>query len=68
MVIFDFVRDPLSDLKYKEIKRSTLNELIEYMTTHKGIISETIYPMVVQMVSLDDDDVDDDNFVIVVHL
>ncbi|ESN95191.1 hypothetical protein HELRODRAFT_184466, partial [Helobdella robusta] len=49
LVIFDFVKDPLSDLKYKEIKRAALNELIEYISTSKAAISENVYPIVIQM-------------------
>ena len=52
--------DPLSDLKYKEIKRATLNELVEYVTQARGSITdsaseplftETVYPEAVNMVS-----------------
>ncbi len=50
-VIFDFNLDPLSDLKYKEIKRAALNELVEYITTQRGVITENIYPEVVNLVS-----------------
>ena len=49
-IIFDFNRDPLSDLKYKEVKRAALNELVEYITLNRGVISEAIYPEAVQMV------------------
>ncbi|XP_064403531.1 serine/threonine-protein phosphatase 2A 56 kDa regulatory subunit gamma isoform-like [Halichondria panicea] len=48
-VIFDFNLDPLSDLKYKEIKRAALNELVEYITTQRGVITENIYPEVVNL-------------------
>lgn len=51
-VIFDFNLDPLSDLKYKEIKRAALNELVEYITTQRGVITECIYPEVVNLVSV----------------
>ena len=52
--------DPLSDLKYKEIKRATLNELVEYITQPRGSIpdsaseplfTEAVYPEAVNMVS-----------------
>ena len=49
-VIFDFSLDPLSDLKYKEVKRAALNELIDYVTHAKGIITEAVYPEAVNMV------------------
>ncbi|CAH1767535.1 14080_t:CDS:10, partial [Entrophospora sp. SA101] len=47
-VIFDF-NDASADLKGKEIKRSTLAELLEYITTNRGVITEPIYPEVVSM-------------------
>nr|XP_045604862.1 serine/threonine-protein phosphatase 2A 56 kDa regulatory subunit delta isoform-like [Procambarus clarkii] len=34
-VIFDFITDPLSDLKWKEVKRAALNEMVEYVTTQR---------------------------------
>ena len=49
-VIFDFNLDPLSDLKYKEVKRAALNELVEYITHNRGVITEPVYPEAVQMV------------------
>lgn len=47
--------DPLSDLKYKEVKRAALNELVDYVTQQKGSVSdplftEAIYPEVINMV------------------
>lgn len=53
-VIFDFALDPLSDLKFKEVKRSTLNELVEYVTHNRSILTDPIYPEAVQMVSTAD--------------
>ena len=35
-VLFDFISDPLSDLKWKEVKRSALSEMVEYITTQRG--------------------------------
>ena len=49
-VIFDFNLDPLSDLKYKEVKRSALNELVDYVSHQRGVITEAIYPEAVAMV------------------
>lgn len=49
-VVFDFAADPLSDLKYKEVKRAALNEMVEYVTNNKGVITEAIYPEAVNMV------------------
>ena len=50
-VIFDFNMDPLSDLKDKEVKRAALNELMEYITTQRGVITDSIYPEAIQLVS-----------------
>ncbi|CAJ0922022.1 unnamed protein product [Ranitomeya imitator] len=47
-VIFDFM-DTLSDLKMKEYKRSTLNELVDYITISRGCLTEQTYPEVVRM-------------------
>lgn len=49
-VVFDFM-DPVSDLKGKEIKRSTLNELVDYITSGRGVLSEAVYPEIVNTVS-----------------
>ncbi|MGH0167096.1 UNVERIFIED_CONTAM: hypothetical protein FKN15_052562 [Acipenser sinensis] len=43
-VLFDFVIDPLSDLKYKEVKRAGLNEMVEYITHNRDVVTESIYP------------------------
>ncbi|XP_043196885.1 serine/threonine-protein phosphatase 2A 56 kDa regulatory subunit gamma isoform-like isoform X2 [Amphibalanus amphitrite] len=51
-VLFDFASDPLSDLKWKEVKRLALQEMIEYVSTQRGVITENIYPEVVQMVAM----------------
>uniref|UniRef100_A0A914V8Q5 Serine/threonine protein phosphatase 2A regulatory subunit n=2 Tax=Plectus sambesii TaxID=2011161 RepID=A0A914V8Q5_9BILA len=48
-VVFDFATDPLSDLKYKEVKRAALNELIDYVTTNRGVLTEAVYPETVRM-------------------
>lgn len=48
--MFDFLMDPLSDLKYKEVKRGALNELVEWVTHQKGVITEAIYPEACRMV------------------
>ncbi|KAF3427680.1 hypothetical protein E2986_13868 [Frieseomelitta varia] len=51
-VLFDFEADPLSDLKWKEVKRTALNEMVEYVTKNKNVITEAIYPEAVNMVLL----------------
>ncbi|KAL0266946.1 UNVERIFIED_CONTAM: hypothetical protein PYX00_009350 [Menopon gallinae] len=48
-VFFDFM-DPLSDLKGKEIKRSTLNELVDYVSSAKSVFTERAYPEIIKMV------------------
>lgn len=51
-VLFDFVSDPLSDLKWKEVKRVALHEMVEYVKTYHDVITEVIYPEAVNMVSV----------------
>jgi len=48
-VVFDFMTDPLSDLKWKEIKRGALDEMVEYVTHNRGVITELIYPEAIHM-------------------
>uniref|UniRef100_A0A8C2H9R2 Serine/threonine protein phosphatase 2A regulatory subunit n=1 Tax=Cyprinus carpio TaxID=7962 RepID=A0A8C2H9R2_CYPCA len=51
-VLFDFVTDPLSDLKFKEVKRAGLNEMVEYITHNRDVVTESIYPEAVIMFSV----------------
>lgn len=46
-VVFDF-GDSLSDLKEKEIKRSALNELQQYLSK-PGVLVEEVYPEIISM-------------------
>ncbi|XP_016305377.1 serine/threonine-protein phosphatase 2A 56 kDa regulatory subunit gamma isoform [Sinocyclocheilus anshuiensis] len=48
-VLFDFLSDPLSDLKWKEVKRAALSEMVEYINHNRNVITEPIYPEVVHM-------------------
>ena len=48
-VLFDF-NDASSELKGKQVKAQTLHEMLEYITTQRGVILENIYPEVVKMV------------------
>ncbi|XP_015190593.1 PREDICTED: serine/threonine-protein phosphatase 2A 56 kDa regulatory subunit gamma isoform-like isoform X2 [Polistes dominula] len=48
-VLFDFESDPLSDLKWKEVKRTALHEMVDYVTKNKNVITESIYPEAVNM-------------------
>ncbi|TYI88465.1 hypothetical protein E1A91_D04G211400v1 [Gossypium mustelinum] len=49
-VIFDFT-DPTKNLKEKEIKRQTLLELVEYVTSANGKFSDVVLQEIVKMVS-----------------
>ena len=48
-VIFDF-SDCVSDLKSKEIKRASLNEIVDYITVTRDCLTDNVYPEVVNMV------------------
>ncbi|CAO3617781.1 unnamed protein product [Mucor hiemalis] len=50
-VLFDFGGDPSSDLSGKEIKRQALQDMIEYVATTKGALTDVVYPDVVKMFS-----------------
>ena len=47
--VFDF-SDPMADLRAKEIKRAALNEILDYITNYKEVLSEPLYPEIVRMV------------------
>nr|ODO02386.1 protein phosphatase 2 (formerly 2A), regulatory subunit B' [Cryptococcus depauperatus CBS 7855] len=47
-VLFDF-NDASSELEGKQIKSQTLHEMLEYITTQRGVITESIYPEIVNM-------------------
>lgn len=50
MVICDF-SDPSAELNQKEIKRQTLQEILEYIGNNIGVLtSEAPYPEIVKMV------------------
>ena len=44
--------DPVADLKGKEIKRATLNEVVDYITAGRGVLTEAVYPEIIRMVSI----------------
>lgn len=48
-VLFDF-SEPLSDLKWKEVKRAALHEMVEYLSNNNGVLTESIYPEAIEMV------------------
>uniref|UniRef100_A0A673BJG2 Serine/threonine protein phosphatase 2A regulatory subunit n=1 Tax=Sphaeramia orbicularis TaxID=375764 RepID=A0A673BJG2_9TELE len=47
-MLFDFF-DSVTDLKSKEIKRATLNELVDYVSTNRGVLVESTYPEITNM-------------------
>ncbi|KAJ9139399.1 Serine/threonine-protein phosphatase 2A 56 kDa regulatory subunit [Pleurostoma richardsiae] len=47
-VIFDF-NDASADMKSKEIKRLALHELLDYVANNRQVITEPMYPKVVEM-------------------
>ena len=51
-ILFDFAMDPLSDLKFKEVKRAALNEIVDFITHNKGVITDPIYLEVTRMVKI----------------
>lgn len=50
-VVFDF-SDPTKNLKEKDIKRQTLVELVDYVSSANGKFSETVMLEIVKMVSI----------------
>lgn len=51
-IVFDFQQDALSDLKWKEVKRAALNEMIDYITSNRNIITDAICSEAVRMFSM----------------
>ncbi|TLD35708.1 protein phosphatase 2A regulatory B subunit [Venturia nashicola] len=49
-IIFDF-NDASGDMKSKEIKRLALHELLDYVANNRQVITEQMYPRVVEMFS-----------------
>uniref|UniRef100_A0A4W4G6X8 Serine/threonine protein phosphatase 2A regulatory subunit n=1 Tax=Electrophorus electricus TaxID=8005 RepID=A0A4W4G6X8_ELEEL len=47
-VLFDFL-DSVTDLKSKEVKRATLNELVDYVSTNRGVLVDSAYPDIIHM-------------------
>ncbi|KNC70314.1 hypothetical protein SARC_17161 [Sphaeroforma arctica JP610] len=47
-ICFDF-SDPLQDLKGKEIKRTMLNEIVDYISVNRGVITEAVYPDIINL-------------------
>lgn len=49
-VVFDF-SDASAELREKEIKRQTLQEILEHISMNRGVLAENVYPEIVHMVS-----------------
>lgn len=49
--LFDFT-DPMADLRAKEIKRAALNEILDYITNYRGVLSEPVYPEIVKLIQV----------------
>ncbi|KAH8549887.1 putative B-type regulatory subunit of protein phosphatase 2A [Umbelopsis sp. PMI_123] len=49
--VFDF-NDTSSQLKGKEIKRQSLQDMIDYIVTTKGVIVDSVYPEAIRMFSV----------------
>ncbi|EPQ30407.1 uncharacterized protein PFL1_01933 [Pseudozyma flocculosa PF-1] len=47
-VVFDF-NDASQELKGKQVKAQTLHEMLDYITSSRGVITDNIYPEVVSM-------------------
>jgi serine/threonine-protein phosphatase 2A regulatory subunit B' len=52
-VVFDF-SDASAELREKEIKRQTLQEILEHISMNRGVLTENVYPEIVQMVTVTD--------------
>jgi len=48
-IAFDFM-DPVADLKGKEMKRATLNELVDHITSGRGVLTEAVYPEIIRAI------------------
>ncbi|KAM3186877.1 Serine/threonine-protein phosphatase 2A 56 kDa regulatory subunit alpha isoform [Hymenolepis weldensis] len=49
-VVFDF-SDALTDTQSKEIKRTCLSELVEYVTVTRGVLNENTYQDIIRMIA-----------------
>ncbi|KAI9323837.1 phosphatase 2A regulatory B subunit-domain-containing protein [Dichotomocladium elegans] len=50
-VVFDF-NDAAAELREKEIKRQTLQEILEYINMNRGVLMDNVYPEIVNMFSV----------------
>lgn len=49
--LFDFF-DTVTDLKSKEVKRATLKELVDYISTNRDLLVDSAYPEIINMISI----------------
>jgi len=47
-VSFDFL-DPIAELQGKEVKRACLNELVDYITAGRGVLTDAVYPEIIRV-------------------
>ncbi|KAI8969315.1 phosphatase 2A regulatory B subunit-domain-containing protein [Mycotypha africana] len=47
-VVFDFT-DVSSELREKEIKRQTLQEILDHISVNRGVLTENVYPEIINM-------------------
>ncbi|KAK0410265.1 hypothetical protein QR680_005034 [Steinernema hermaphroditum] len=48
-VVFDFANDPLSDLRYKEVKRAALHEITAFVSVQRNLLTEQVCKETVRM-------------------
>lgn len=48
-VVFDF-SDASAELREKEIKRQTLQEILDHISMNRGVLTENVYPEIINMV------------------
>lgn len=49
-IIFDF-NDPSIDVQQKDFKTETLHELVDFISSHRGVITENVCSELISMVS-----------------
>ncbi|KAI8352812.1 phosphatase 2A regulatory B subunit-domain-containing protein [Choanephora cucurbitarum] len=50
-VIFDF-SDASAELREKEIKRQTLQEILDHISMNRGVLTENVYPEIINMFAI----------------
>jgi serine/threonine-protein phosphatase 2A regulatory subunit B' len=49
-VVFDF-SDASAELREKEIKRQTLQEILDHISMNRGVLTDNVYPEIIHMVT-----------------